>query len=169
MSDEDGSKPEPFDDMKQGFLLMQEQMASMMQMMQSERVSNTEKIESLSAETAMLHAEVTANTIAEKLANRRPSLDGSPVGKSRINPLARRTSAFQKAMDKGLKTPKALLNGDVFEKMNFGGKSHENLKEHFVKFEYHARNQPREFWCDLLQLTFNKAIGDSIIALEVWC
>jgi aryl-alcohol dehydrogenase-like predicted oxidoreductase len=75
MSDEDGTPPEPYDEMKQGFLLMQEQMASMMQMMQADRVSNTEKISALSAETSMLHAEVTANTIAEtaRLANRRPA------------------------------------------------------------------------------------------------
>ena len=159
-------RPEP---MAEGLAQMQEHLSTMMQMMQKDKVENTERFEAMNAafqaETAMLHDEIVAGNKSPKPTSvgrgRKNSLDGTPI---RSMGASRRTSAFQKAIGDGKRAPKALINGDVFKTMNYAGKSHESIQEHFIKFEYHARNQDKDFWCDLLQLTFNKTIGDAIIA-----
>ena len=166
MDTTDADQPEP-SSVASGFAAMQQQFQNMMLMMQADKLENTERFEAMNAafqsETALLHGEIvaTAKTHLGRQTGRKASLDGTPI---RGMGMSRRTSAFQKAIGDGKRAPKALINGDVFKTMNFAGKSHESIQEHFIKFEYHARNQDKDFWCDLLQLTFNKTIGDSIIA-----
>ena len=143
-------------------LAVAQQLTAMMQMMQTDRIKNEERFALLQNQNTLLQDEMAHNKTGmsppSKPTKRRPSLDATPMK------LPRRESAFHSAVTSGLKAPKALLNGDIFAKMNFCAKPHESLSEHLIKFEYHARNQPVPFWCDLLQLTFNKTISDAIIA-----
>ena len=141
-----------------------QQLTAMMQMMQTDRIKNEERFALLQDQNTLLQDEMAQTKTgmsppgAPSKITRRPSLDATPTK------IPRRESAFFNALQMGIKAPKALLNGDVFAKMNFCAKPHESLSEHLIKFEYHARNQPVQFWCDLLQLTFNKTISDAIIA-----
>ena len=137
-----------------------QQLTAMMQMMQTDRIKNEERFALLQDQNTLLQDEMaqTKTGMSPSKITRRPSLDATP------SKIPRRESAFFNALQMGIKAPKALLNGDVFAKMNFCAKPHESLSEHLIKFEYHARNQPVQFWCDLLQLTFNKTISDAIIA-----
>ena len=153
--------PEPAK-MQEGFALMQQQFEQMMMLMKTDRAQNNARFDSLTTQNDLMQDELQASLkkdVRTGSMGRRLSLEGTP---SKAN--VRRSSAFFTAIDASIKAPKALLNGDVFAKMNFCGKPHESLKEHLIKFEYHARNQPEQFWCDLLQLTFNKTISDAIIA-----
>ena len=157
-----GAPPEPYTALA---VQMQSQFAALMAMMQTDRETAALQFKTLADENLILSGEIAhAKTGVPKpsIGLRRPSLDGTPI-KPNIDRKVRRSSAFFAATDSGIRAPKALLNGDVFAKMNFCGKPHESLKEHLIKFEYHARNQPEVFWCDLLQLTFNKTISDAII------
>ena len=138
----DADQPEP-SSVASGFAAMHKQFQNMMLMMQADKVENTERFEAMNAafqsETALLHGEIVASskTHLGRQTGRKNSLDGTPL---RGMGMSRRTSAFQKAIGDGKRAPKALINGDVFKTMNFAGKSHESIQEHFIKFEYHARN-----------------------------
>ena len=161
LSSDQDQVPEP----QEQFKLMQEQFSAMMHMMEASERRNEERHSSLKAENMLLRDEMVAGGQLEDTPKKvhLGRLTGTkPTPAVKLNP-GRRSSMYYG--NTALKpTPKVLVSGDVFTKMpKYGGKAHESIQEHFITFEYHARNQEDCFWCDLLQLTFSKTIHTAIV------
>ena len=160
-SDEDTIilEPEPQKEVK----VLQEQLALLMQMMQDNEARNQQRHQDITAENLLLRDEVHSVSAVQtpKKAVYLGRTTGPVTGKKL---LSRRSSGFYGNVDKVL-PPKVLTSGDAFSKMQkYGGKAHESIHEHFITFEYHARNEEPCFWCDLLQLTLAKNVHTSVVA-----
>ena len=164
MSSDGDTLPEPATeslDSSHAVLQMQQQFQAMMEMMQSNEARNTERHDTLQAENMVLRDEMAANMSSMQTPKKGVFL-GRLTGKSAPPTLTRRTSKYYGNIN-STQTPKVLSSGDAFSKMQkYGGKAHESIHEHFITFEYHARNQDECFWCDLLQLTFTKTITTAL-------
>jgi len=158
MSDHGADAPPEMQTQKiqEGFQIMQEQFAQMMQMMQDSKMETAAAIQGLSDEQVILRDEVSAANTPTKGKYSLSAKIGQQL------PPGRRTSQFYKQPE-GSRVPKLLQNADGLKDMTkYGGKPNEALNEHFDNFEYHVRLHEPVYWCDLLQLTMSKTVQSAI-------